>query len=120
MPYMEALTLESIRMFMGRTFSIPHRALRDTKLLGYEIPKDTMVIANFNCVLMDKQFWKDPEIFRPDRFLDEKGKLNVPDQYLPFGFGESFIFPLSAQMSSRCSSTVFLILQVNIDAWERY
>lgn len=90
MPYLEALTLESVRMFMGRTFSIPHRALKDTTLQGYKIPKDTMVIANFNCVLMDKKFWKDPEIFRPDRFLDEKGNVSIPDQYLPFGFGKYF------------------------------
>jgi hypothetical protein len=31
--------LESVRMFMGRTFSIPHRALKDTELQGYHIPK---------------------------------------------------------------------------------
>lgn len=47
-----------------------------------------MVIANFNGVLMDQEFWKDPEVFRPDRFIDADGKLNVPDQYLPFGFGK--------------------------------
>lgn len=116
MPYMEALVLESVRVFMGRTFSIPHRALRDCTLQGYYIPKviresrrlkllpirkilatyhvshaqDTMVIANFNGVLMDEEFWKDPQEFRPDRFLDADGKLNVPDQYLPFGFGIDF------------------------------
>jgi hypothetical protein len=39
MPYMEAIVLESVRMFMGRTFSIPHRALKDSELLGYYIPK---------------------------------------------------------------------------------
>lgn len=47
-----------------------------------------MVIANFNGVLMDKEFWHDPEVFRPDRFIDKDGKLQVPDQYLPFGFGK--------------------------------
>ncbi|KAK7571915.1 hypothetical protein V9T40_014387 [Parthenolecanium corni] len=88
MPYIEALVLESVRVFMGRTFSIPHRALRDCTVQGYYIPKDTMVIANFNGVLMDQEFWKDPEVFRPDRFIDADGKLNVPDQYLPFGFGK--------------------------------
>lgn len=39
MPYLEALVLESVRVFMGRTFSIPHRALKDTTLQGYHIPK---------------------------------------------------------------------------------
>ncbi|KAL1117155.1 hypothetical protein AAG570_004482 [Ranatra chinensis] len=88
MPYIEALVLESVRLFMGRTFSIPHRTLKATTLQGYHIPKDTMVIANFNGVLMDKNFWKDPEVFRPDRFLDKDGKVFIPDQYMPFGFGK--------------------------------
>nr|QTC11261.1 cytochrome P450 303A1 [Phenacoccus solenopsis] len=88
MPYIESIVLESVRVFMGRTFSIPHRALRDTTLQGYYIPKDTMVIANFTGVLMDKKFWDDPEVFRPERFIDADGKVNVPENYLPFGFGK--------------------------------
>ena len=39
MPYIEAIVLESVRVFMGRTFSIPHRALKDCTLQGYYIPK---------------------------------------------------------------------------------
>nr|CAD7450965.1 unnamed protein product [Timema bartmani] len=88
MPYMEAMVLESVRMFMGRTFSIPHRAVKDTTLQGYNIPKDTMVICNFNGTLMNKTFWGDPENFRPERFLDEDGKVVIPDYYTPFGFGK--------------------------------
>jgi cytochrome P450 len=88
MPYMEAIVLESVRMFMGRTFSIPHRALKDTELQGYDIPKDTMVICNFNGNLMDKDFWGDPDVFRPERFIDAQGSIFIPDQYTPFGFGK--------------------------------
>lgn len=39
MPYCEAVVLEGVRLFMASTFGIPHRALRDTKLRGYNIPK---------------------------------------------------------------------------------
>lgn len=39
MPYCEAVALEGLRFFMGHTFGIPHRALKDTKLCGYDIPK---------------------------------------------------------------------------------
>lgn len=39
MPYMEAIVLEGLRMFSGRAFTVPHRALRDTTLGGYIIPK---------------------------------------------------------------------------------
>ncbi|KAJ9580644.1 hypothetical protein L9F63_024179 [Diploptera punctata] len=88
MPYMEATVLEAVRVFMGKTFSIPHRALKDTELQGYNIPKDTMVICNFSGTLMDKEFWGDPEVFRPDRFIDAEGKVVIPEQYTPFGYGK--------------------------------
>ncbi|XP_050424156.1 probable cytochrome P450 303a1 [Adelges cooleyi] len=88
MPYLEALVLESVRVFMGRTFSIPHRALKDTTLQGYYIPKDTMVIANFAALLNDDDVWDSPEKFLPERFIGVDGKLIVPDEYLPFGYGK--------------------------------
>lgn len=37
--YVNAIGLESIRMFMGRTMNIPHRALKDTYIMGYKVPK---------------------------------------------------------------------------------
>ncbi|KAK9500817.1 hypothetical protein O3M35_002007 [Rhynocoris fuscipes] len=88
LPYVECIVYESLRHFMGRTFSIPHRALKNTKLGGYDIPKDTMVIANFNGPLMDKELWGDPDIFRPERFLDKDGKIDVPEYFIPFGTGK--------------------------------
>lgn len=52
------------------------------------ILQDTMVICNFNGNLMDKDFWGDPDVFRPDRFIDAQGSIFIPDQYTPFGFGK--------------------------------
>lgn len=39
MPYIEAIALESLRMFIARAFGVPHRSIRDTTLGGYFIPK---------------------------------------------------------------------------------
>ncbi|XP_076764369.1 putative cytochrome P450 303a1 [Xylocopa sonorina] len=86
MPYMNAIVLESIRMFMGRTLNVPHRALRDTTILGYKIPKNTMLIVNFNRIVMDES-WDNPEDFRPERFIDESGNIVTPHKYIPFSIG---------------------------------
>ncbi|XP_046733963.1 probable cytochrome P450 303a1 [Diprion similis] len=87
MPYVDAIVLESLRMFMGRTMNIPHRALKDTVITGYRIPKDTMIVVNFNGILMD-EFWKDPEIFRPERFINDAGTITIPSRFLPFSYGK--------------------------------
>lgn len=39
MTYVNAIVYESLRMFMGRTMNVPHRALEDTYILGHRIPK---------------------------------------------------------------------------------
>lgn len=39
MPYVQAIALESLRMFLGRSMGLTHRTLRDTTILGYKIPK---------------------------------------------------------------------------------
>ncbi|XP_055709317.1 probable cytochrome P450 303a1 [Phlebotomus papatasi] len=87
MPYCEAIVLEGLRFFMSNTFGIPHRALRDTTLCGYAIPKDTMVVASFFGMCRDPGTYADPEKFEPNHFL-ENGKVTIPDQYAPFGVGK--------------------------------
>lgn len=81
---MEGIVLESLRMFMIRAFALPHRALRDTTLLGYNIPKDTMVLLNYNGVLSDMEA---PWEFRPERFIKD-GQIIIPEEYYPFGLGK--------------------------------
>ena len=49
--------------------------------------QDTMIVVNFNRVLMDIN-WKEPEAFRPERFIDDQGKLTLPEQFLPFSLGK--------------------------------
>lgn len=46
-----------------------------------------MIVVNVNRVLMDES-WGDPEAFRPERFLDDEGRIDCPDQHTPFGIGE--------------------------------
>lgn len=54
MPYNEAIVHESVRHFMGRTFGVPHRALRNTTLAGYNIPE----VNNCIYILFVEHFFK--------------------------------------------------------------
>ena len=36
---------------------------------------------------MDPKRWDEPEIFRPSRFIDNEGKVQIPPFFLPFGVG---------------------------------
>lgn len=66
--------------------SVAHRSMVDTKLGGYEIPKDTAVLASLYSLHNAPEVWKDPDTFRPERFLNAKGELTLKyDKSLPFG-----------------------------------
>ena len=39
-------------------------------------------------LFQDKDHWGDPEVFRPERFLDPEGKLVKDEWMIPFGAGK--------------------------------
>ena len=50
----------------------PHQ---DTSINGYHLPKGTSVNVNFYGMHHDEDFWDEPFAFKPERFIDEEGKL---------------------------------------------
>ena len=35
-----------------------------------------------------KKYWRNPNMFLPDRFLDHKGNIQIPDAFIPFSIGK--------------------------------
>ena len=60
-------------------------------LRGYDIPKDAIIIANLYSAHIDPHYWPEPELFRPERFLDNNGVLIRKDGLVPFGDGNLYI-----------------------------
>nr|AYE67166.1 cytochrome P450 [Laodelphax striatellus] len=86
--YVEAVIMEVQRFCNVAPLTIPHRTKKQVKLEEFIIPQDTTVLVNLYSIHMDKKFWKDPENFRPERFLDSEGRVKFVDRLIPFGTGE--------------------------------
>ncbi|XP_016665155.1 methyl farnesoate epoxidase-like isoform X1 [Acyrthosiphon pisum] len=87
--YLEAVFMEVQRHSNVVPLAIAtNRTIRKTTLQDYIIPKDTLVLASIWSVHMDEQHWGDPEVFRPERFLDSKGKIINDSWLMPFGVGK--------------------------------
>ncbi|KAK3725306.1 hypothetical protein QZH41_002592 [Actinostola sp. cb2023] len=89
LPYLEASILETLRISAPAPMGVPHKAMVDTTVQGYSIPKDTTVILNVWAIHHNKDDWKHPEIFNPSRFLDDEGNIcsSATRNLLPFGAG---------------------------------
>ena len=63
---------------------------RDTIFDGYLFPTEATIIGDFDSVNQDKELWKDPETFRPQRFIDESGSLITPEYFVAFSLGKIY------------------------------
>lgn len=55
----------------------------------YVIPSGSIVIASIWSIFYDASFWKDPEVFRPERFLTDGGtRAQKPERFIPFSYGK--------------------------------
>lgn len=68
---------------------IAHRAVKATKLMGYNIAENTIILTNLYSLHMDPKIWKNPKQFQPERFLDPNKLNKHEDYYIPFGLGEN-------------------------------
>ena len=87
--YTTAFIAETMRFRYIVTLGLPHKATVDMKLGNYFIKKDTTIFSLMNSKMHDKKAWGDPEVFRPERFLDEKERfVSRPNAlYIPFSAG---------------------------------
>jgi len=87
-PYTEATICEVQRMFTLVPNNVPHRNFEECKILGYTIPKDSFIMSNLWAVHNDPKLWKDPEVFRPERFLTATGEFVRDEHLIPFSVGK--------------------------------
>ncbi|CAG2206620.1 Cytochrome P450 2C29,Cytochrome P450 1B1,Cytochrome P450 2C31,Cytochrome P450 2B4,Cytochrome P450 2F2,Cytochrome P450 2K4,Cytochrome P450 2C13, male-specific,Cytochrome P450 2C7,Steroid 17-alpha-hydroxylase/17,20 lyase,Cytochrome P450 2B1,Cytochrome P450 2C40,Cytochrome P450 2U1,Cytochrome P450 2S1,Cytochrome P450 2C39,Methyl farnesoate epoxidase,Cytochrome P450 2C27,Cytochrome P450 2C37,Cytochrome P450 2J6,Cytochrome P450 2D15,Cytochrome P450 2C11,Cytochrome P450 2A10,Cytochrome P450 2C38,Cytochrome P450 len=86
--YTEATLHEAMRLGTVVPVGLPHSTMCDTKVGGYDVPQDTVVMINHWALHHDPNYWKDVEKFDPTRYLDENGKLGMkPESWLPFSAG---------------------------------
>ncbi|KAL5006015.1 hypothetical protein ScPMuIL_017173, partial [Solemya velum] len=85
--YTEAVIMETLRVANVAGVGIPHGVSKDTYFHGYKIPKEAIVFGNLDSVLNDPIVWKNTENFEPSRFIDDKGMLIRPEEFIPFSNG---------------------------------
>ncbi|XP_039306248.1 cytochrome P450 4C1-like isoform X1 [Solenopsis invicta] len=84
--YLERCIKETLRLYPS-VFFISRITSEEIQLQTYLIPAGTIVTLHFYMTHRDLNFWPNPEIFDPDRFLPENIRNRHPYSYLPFSVG---------------------------------
>ncbi|XP_035272689.1 cytochrome P450 2F5-like [Anguilla anguilla] len=87
MPYTLAMIHETQRVADTVPLSVFHTTTKDTRLMGYDLPKGTLIIPNLSSVLSEESQWKFPHDFNPSNFLNDQGEFVKPDAFMPFSAG---------------------------------
>jgi cytochrome P450 len=73
LPYMRALCKEVLRWrpvaVLGGT---PHASTEDDVYQGWRIPAGTTILGNSWAINLNEEYYPNPQLFNPSRFLDEK------------------------------------------------
>ncbi|XP_064651092.1 cytochrome P450 2B5-like isoform X2 [Lineus longissimus] len=113
LPYCTATINEVMRISSAIPTAAPHMASEDTTLNGYPIEKGTLVLVNLHSVHNEREYWGDPDVFRPGRFLDEEGKFNRKERNLSFGAGPRGC--LGKQIAKKMIFSFFVTMLTNFD-----
>ncbi|KAM3862990.1 cytochrome P450 1B1 [Diretmus argenteus] len=76
LPYVMAFIYEMMRFTSFIPLTIPHSTTTNTSIMGYSIPKNTVIFINQWSINHDPAKWTQPETFDPERFLEQDGALN--------------------------------------------
>ena len=86
LPYTLQVIKESMRLYPP-AYTLARRAIADTQVGGYDIPKGSEVVVWLYMTHHDARWYPEPWRFRPQRF-DKEAEARLPKlAYLPFGAG---------------------------------
>lgn len=89
LPYLQAIVKECLRVHPpGPLLSWARLAIHDVHVGGHFVPAGTTAMVNMWAITHDEKVWSEPEMFKPERFIDEDVSIMGSNLKLaPFGSG---------------------------------
>ncbi|XP_074282510.1 cytochrome P450 83B1-like [Silene latifolia] len=86
--YFKAVVKETFRIHPGTPLLVVRETQKKCTIEGYDILPGTLVFVNVWAIGRDPESWRDPEIFKPERFLGSSIDFKGQDfELIPFGAG---------------------------------
>ncbi|KAG0749491.1 hypothetical protein G6F57_004901 [Rhizopus arrhizus] len=126
LPYLVAFIKESLRYRSSAHIGLPHKVTEDIVYGDYVIPKDTILFNNGHSSNHDPDFFTDPHLFQPERYLNDTRSIYASSnssiqqrELFSFGWGrricpgiylaENELFNLLVRLLSQCTVEPILV-----------
>ena len=86
LPTVRNIFRETLRLYPPITF-LPRVAMEATRLGSYRVKRGALVMVAPWVLHRHEQYWRDPNVFDPDRFLPEREHEMTQGAFIPFGLG---------------------------------
>jgi cytochrome P450 len=86
LPYLRMVIDESMRLYPP-AWGFSRQALADDQLGGFRLPRGWLAFVIPYVLHRLPAFWRDPDVFEPERFLPERVAERPKFAYIPFGAG---------------------------------
>ncbi len=89
LPYLDAVVLEGLRCFPAIPMSLPRYVPKGGRTIdGFFLPERTIVSSQaFSAHRIDQTVFSQPNLFSPERWLEEKGGLDRKRLFFAFASG---------------------------------
>ena len=89
LPYLQAIVKECLRVHPpGPLLSWARLAIHDVHVGDHFVPAGTTAMVNMWAITHDEKVWSEPEMYKPERFIDEDVSVMGSNLKLaPFGSG---------------------------------
>lgn len=101
-PLLEAVVNETLRLYPA-AWIIGRRTITDENFEGFLLKKDSEIQICISALHRHKDYWSDPEKFKPERFMGENPEPRQKQAYMPFGAGPR-----------RCIGNVFALMEMQV------
>ncbi|KAG0695260.1 cytochrome P450 [Suillus ampliporus] len=87
LPCLQAFISEALRWRPSSPYGFAHRTTNEVVWENYCIPAGTTVFANFWAISRDPEVYPDPHAFKPQRWINDQGRLRDDVKLYIYGFG---------------------------------